>query len=120
MLGNLTYSTDEHFDCNLVEYQFRYSEVNQNCVNNGFNVGALTKIAKRRGKINSAKYSNKRKRWENDEIQCDQCGNWFGLNESDHIASFCTAANGDRISRDNLDYPYACIKRFRHLCRMTP
>jgi hypothetical protein len=120
VLGNTEYLITEQFDCNLVEYQFRYSEIQTNVINNKINVSALTKIAKKREKINSAKYSNKRKRWENDEIQCDDCGQWFGLNESDHIASFCTAAKGDPISKDNLDYPYACIKRFRHLCRKTP
>ncbi len=80
----------------------------------------VIKTALRRGKVQTQKYNNKRKRWTNDEIQCEFCGRWYGVNESRHTAAFCAGADGDPITQRNIVYPFAFIKRFRHLTRKVP
>ena len=112
---------DGSFCCSMVKYQFRPSELSKvsNVVSSD-DVKYLQKISKSRGRVNTAKYHGKRKRWENEEIQCEYCKKWYGLNESDHVALYCEAAIGSPITDRNRRYPFASLKRFRHISWKVP
>jgi len=105
------------FCCQFVEYQIMPCEVVDMMAGE---VDVVKAKVLKRGKVLSHKYNNRQKRWLNDEIECEFCGRWFGVNESRHVAQFCTGVVGDPISEANMPYPFAHIKRFKHLTRKTP
>ena len=70
--------------------------------------------------MNTSRYNNRQKRWLNDEIECEHCGRWYGVNETNHVAKYCNGAQGDPITSDNLSYPFAHLKRFKHLTMLVP
>ena len=80
----------------------------------------LSVTLKLRGQVNTSKYSNKRKRWLNDEIECEMCGRWYGINETNHTAEFCKDAPGSPITNRSRPYPFAHLKRFRCLTYKVP
>ena len=74
----------------------------------------------KRGKVLTSRYQKRQRRWLNDEVECEFCGRWYGVNELRHNAAYCSAASGDPITRENLPYPFAHIKRFKHLTLKVP
>jgi len=56
----------------------------------------------------------------NEEIECEYCGRWYGLNETNHLEVFCTAMNGVGLNDETRRYPYAKLKRFRHITWKVP
>ena len=120
MVMGISMYEDDTFTCSDIKYQFRRYEVLMHSTLDVISVSKLTKIATKRGMVNSAKYSNQCKRWENDEIQCPDCNKWIDLYEKNHASCFCPAADGEPISDRNINYPFACIKRFKHITLKVP
>ena len=108
------------FSCRAVVYQFMPCEIHG--ITNWPNEkrANLIKRIKQRGKVNTSRYNNRQKRWLNDEIECEHCGRWYGVNETNHVAKYCNGAQGDPITSDNLSYPFAHLKRFKHLTMLVP
>ena len=80
----------------------------------------LRKTILKRGKVQTAKYKKRQRRWINDEVECELCGRWYGVNELEHNAAYCSQASGEPITERNLAYPFAYLKRFKHLTRKVP
>ena len=80
----------------------------------------LYKRVKTRGRVGSSTYSKKRKRWLNDEIECEFCGRWYSTEESNHLEIYCTGMFGESLTDSNKFYPFSRLKRFRHLTRKVP
>ena len=118
ILGKTINDTD--FNCNLVKYQLKPDEIGQinSCENS--ELKNWKKLMVKRGEVKSGKYLKRQRRWANDEIQCEFCGRWYGVNEIKHNAQFCVAASGQPLTERNLPYPFAYLKRFRHLTRKVP
>ena len=106
--------------CSNVQYQIRGEEIEDNAGLNWEGLVKLSETLKLRGRVNTTKYNNKRKRWLNDEIECNLCGRYFGINEINHTAEFCAASTGTPITDRNRGYPFAKLKRFRCLTYMVP
>ena len=75
---------------------------------------------RKRGMVNTAKYSVATKRWRNEEVKCVTCKRWYGLNEQDHHARFCTGNPGTPLAENDTPYLLSRCKRFRHLNWKTP
>ena len=108
------------FMCRNIEYQIRIEEVEKCRSGLGNEIRKLKKILRNRGYVYSEKYIKKRKRWVNDEIQCVSCKRWYGTNELNHTALYCNSADGVPINESNDSYPFAHLKRFKHMTRLTP
>ena len=113
------YSRSE-FKCETVLYQIRPDEIDDNIELEWDNLVKLSETLKLRGMVNTAKYNNKRKRWINDEIQCELCRKWYGVNEGGHSADLCRVAPGSPITDRNRPYPFAHLKRFRCMTYKVP
>ena len=108
------------FVCNDGRFQFRRTEILLYSALDQSSVKQLIIISNKRGFVDSAKYSNQCKRWENEEIQCEHCRVWYDMYGRDHIARFCCKAAGEPITERNMNYPFACIKRFKHVNWKVP
>ena len=108
------------FCCDLVEYHLKPSEVNSCRTFIETKIKALRTVMKRRGKIQTHRYSMKRKRWLNDEIECEYCGRWYGANETNHLGTYCSGMSSYGLSQDSRNYPFAQLKRFRHITWKVP
>ena len=108
------------FYCDSVEYHLKPSEVSSCRTFNEAKVKSLRTVIKRRGKIQTHKYSMKRKRWLNDEIECEYCGRWYGANETNHLGTYCSGMSPYGLSQDSRNYPFAQLKRFRHITWKVP
>ena len=124
----------DEYKCDFISYQFKPEEITRCISMEGSNVDycnnvwlsycgdhtvfnsdgikKLKIIMKQRGKISSMGYFNKMKRYSNDLIQCKQCSIWYGLDETDHLAKFCSGITSDPIVRENEMYPLAKIRRY--------
>ena len=112
--------SENMFMCSDVLYQMRPVEVAKALSGGEVGLRKIREVLKRRGSVLSPKYNRKRKRWMNDEIQCMKCNMWYDTNEQDHVALYCRAAAGYPITDRNRSYPFAHLKRFRHLTRLVP
>lgn len=110
------------FQCSSVKYQLKPCEV-QNLlavtVQQAERSKFIAKI-KNRGQVNTSRYKNNMRRWVNDEIKCEFCLRIYGTNELRHNAAYCTGAAGDPIGSTNIAYPFAFLKRFRHITFKVP
>ena len=114
-----TWSRDT-FRCEHIAFQMHPHEVLSGSELNDSDVARLRSLLVSRGKVNTAKYSVKTKRWVNEEVNCRKCHRWYGLNETDHHATYCTGVVGTPLPRRDTPYLLSRCKRFRHLAFKTP
>ncbi len=110
------------FQCSSVKYQLKPCEV-QNLLAVTAEKQEIKKTITRiksRGQVNTNRYKNNMRRWVNDEIKCEFCLRTYGTNELRHNAAYCTGAAGDPIGSSNIAYPFAFLKRFRHITFKVP
>ena len=108
------------FQCSMVCYQMKPWEVEIGLHCNGGTWKSFRAGVIKREKVLTSRYQKRQRRWLNDEVECEFCGRWYGVNELRHNAAYCSAASGDPITRENLPYPFAHIKRFKHLTLKVP
>jgi hypothetical protein len=108
------------FCCDLVEYHLKPSEVNSCGTLRVATIKEMRLSLKKRGKVKTNKYSMKRKRWLNDEVECEYCGRWYGVNEANHLGTYCPGMSSSALSQESRNYPFAQLKRFRHITWKVP
>ena len=117
---NETITNRNLFSCRAIVYQIMPCEIHGVLHGTDLSKKKLMKRIKNRGKVRTSNYRNRQKRWLNDEIECVHCGRWYGVNESRHNALYCDGADGDPLVDRNLPYPFAHLKRFKHLTLKVP
>ena len=110
----------EEFMCSKITHHIKPDEVTECAENDPVKMKALRAVLLHRGKINTRSYNNKRKRWMNDEIECEFCGQWYGANETNHLSSFCTGMNDLGLTEETKQYPFCQLKRFKHITWKVP
>ena len=110
----------DQFRCNDVVYQMRPEQILRGVRLDVASVESLRSELKVNGRVNTAKYSIKTKRWVNEEVNCRKCHRWYGLNETDHHATYCTGVLGTPIPSRDTPYLLSRCKRFRHISWKTP
>ena len=110
----------ESFQCSDVIYHLKEDEVKVGINGNRKDKDMLYKRVKTRGRVGSSTYLKKRKRWMNDEIECEFCGRWYSTEENNHFEFYCAGMFGEGLTDSNKFYPFSRLKRFRHLTRKVP
>ena len=111
---------NDKFKCNDVIFQMRPEQVLRGQELQTSSVVSLRDVLKLNGKVNTAKYTVRTKRWLNEEVNCRKCHRWYGLNETDHHATYCTGIQGTPLPRRDTPYMLSRCKRFRHISWKTP
>ena len=111
---------ESEFVCDKVVYQLKKEEVDKWNSCNATARRDLSRLVRMRGRVGSNRSSRKRRRWLNDEIECEFCGKWYSSDEKNHFEVHCTGMVGDGLTDENRAYPFSRLKRFRHLTRKVP
>ena len=119
ILSELTSCARDRFLCSDIIHQFRPNELSDFKLQR-INITDLKEMCRKRGKVNTKKYCNQKRRWENEEMQCQYCKRWYDFSEVNHTALHCEAAAGSPITDENRSYFYANLKRFRHISWKVP
>ena len=113
--------SEDNFRCSDVIFQMRPEQILRGehlCCESS--VANLQNVLNSIGRVNTAKYSMKTKRWVNEEVNCRKCHRWYGLNEADHHSTYCTGIEGTPLPRRDTPYLLSRCKRFRHISWKTP
>ena len=106
----------DSFCCNNVNFYIKPSEIRKlvNCSEIQFT--QLKKAVIRRGVVDYKKYTPKRKRYLNPDIECDKCGKIIGINEEDHVLTHCSASSvGTPVPTRDFEYSFSKLKRLRRI-----
>ena len=73
-------------------------------------------VSERRGRIDTSKYTPKRKRYMNPEIECEHCGEMIGINEEGHALTHCSASFvGTPVPNRDRKLIFMKLKRIRRI-----
>ena len=73
-------------------------------------------MLERRGRIDPRKYTPKRKRYMNPEIECEHCGEMIGINEEGHALTHCSASFvGTPVPNRDRELVFMKLKRIRRM-----
>ena len=81
------------FKCNSVNYYLKPEEVCKLATDFNNSILSIRAVLTKRGKVNTKKYSPRRRRYENPDAECTHCGIVIHINESNHNQAYCKAAN---------------------------
>jgi hypothetical protein len=105
------------FNCNQVNYYLKPAEVRGLVLNDvPSEWDEIKLILRARGTIRHEKYTPKRKRYENPDIECNKCGEKVNINEPDHELAYCNARYaGTPVPTRDYEYVMHKAKRLRRL-----
>jgi len=102
------------FCCNHINFNIKPSEIVEYSLGDPRICEQVKRTVLRRGEIDHREYSGKRKRYENPDIVCQNCGELVGLNELDHALRYCSAIYlGAPIPTSDYEFTASKYKRIR-------
>ena len=104
------------FCCNLISHYLKPSEVVFCAELLETDKKSVELLLKRRGRIDTSRYTSKRKRYMNPEIECVHCGEMIPINEENHVLAHCSASFASTpVPTKDREYIFMKLKRVRRM-----